>query len=108
MAQAFNSLSPFEQALQLVKAAGYRVTKPKPRKLTSRGPTCVVRFADGVLCRMTTHCRDDALDYELGFIFVRQRGVRGKRCQWSKLRKLCRRTSNVMGMSLGKERQRNE
>jgi len=66
MAQAFNSLSPFEQALQLVKAAGYRVTKPKPRKLTSRGPTCVVRFADGVLCRMTTHCRDDALDYERG------------------------------------------
>ncbi len=53
-------------ALQLVRAAGYRVTKPKPRKLTSRGPTCVVRFADGTLCRMTTHCRDDALDYERG------------------------------------------
>jgi hypothetical protein len=52
-------------ALQIVKAAGYRVTKPK-RKLTSRGPTCVVRFADGVLCRMTTHCRDDALDWDRG------------------------------------------
>ena len=66
MAQATNSLSDLEHALQLVKAAGYRVTKPKLRKLTSRGPTCVVRFADGTLCRMTTHCRDDALDYERG------------------------------------------
>jgi hypothetical protein len=66
---ATNSLSPnldLECALQLVKAAGYRVTKPKPRKLTSRGPTCVVRFADGTLCRMTTHCRDDALDWDRG------------------------------------------
>src|SRR5215469_3261605 len=62
---ASNSLSPLERALQIVRAAGYRVTKPK-RKLTSRGPTCVVRFADGTLCRMTTHCRDDALDYERG------------------------------------------
>jgi hypothetical protein len=53
-------------ALQIVKAAGYRVSKPKPRKLTSRGPTCVVRFADGALCRMTTHCRDDALDWDRG------------------------------------------
>src|SRR6516162_1225698 len=64
MAQATNSLLDLEHALQLVKAAGYRVTKPKLRKLTSRGPTCVVRFADGVLCRMTTHCRDDALDWQ--------------------------------------------
>ncbi len=41
MAQATISLSPhldLAQALQLVRAAGYRVTKPKPRKLTSRGP----------------------------------------------------------------------
>jgi hypothetical protein len=66
MPRATISLSPLEEALQLVRAAGYRVTKPKSRKLTSRGPTCVVRFADGVLCRMTTHCRDDALDWERG------------------------------------------
>ena len=72
---ANNSLSPLEQALQLVKAAGYRVTKPKPRKLTSRGPTCVVRFADVVLCRMTTHCRDDALDW--------QRGINLCKAAWS-------------------------
>lgn len=55
-----------EQALAIVRMAGYRVTKPKPRKLSSRGPTCVVTFADGVTCRMTTHCRDDALDYARG------------------------------------------
>ena len=64
MAQATISLPDLERALQLVKAAGYRVTKPKSRKLTSRGPTCVVRFADGALCRMATHCRDDALDWD--------------------------------------------
>ena len=80
MAQASNSLSPLEQALQLVRAAGYRVTKPKPRKQTSRGPTCVVRFADGTLCRMTTHCRDDALDYE--------RGIRLCKAVWSTRRSL--------------------
>jgi hypothetical protein len=68
MAQATISLSPnldLEHALRLVKAAGYRVSKPK-RKLTSRGPTCVVRFADGNTCRMTTHCHDDALDCARG------------------------------------------
>jgi hypothetical protein len=77
------SLSPnldLEHALQLARAAGYRVTKPKQRKLTSRGPTCVVRFADGTLCRMTTHCRDDALDYE--------RGVRLCKAAWSTRRDL--------------------
>jgi hypothetical protein len=75
MAQASITLSPLEQALQLVRAAGYRVTKPKQRKLTSRGPTCVVQFADGTQCRMTTHCRDDALDYE--------RGIRLCQAAWS-------------------------
>jgi hypothetical protein len=33
MAQATNTLLDLERALRLVKAAGYRVTKPKPRKL---------------------------------------------------------------------------
>ena len=66
-------------ALQIVRAAGYRVTKPK-RRLTSRGPTCVVRFADGALCRMTTHCRDDALDWERGLYLCK--------AAWSSRRKL--------------------
>src|SRR5215472_6135791 len=77
------SLSPnpdLERALQLVKAAGYRVSKPKPRKLTSRGPTCVVRVADGALCRMTTHCRDDALDWDRGLYLCK--------AAWSSRRKL--------------------
>ena len=67
-------------ALQIVKAAGYRVTKPKSRRLTSRGPTCVVRFADGTQCRMTTHCRDEALDWDRGLYLCK--------AAWSSRRKL--------------------
>ena len=81
MAKATINLSPhpdLEHALRIVRAAGYRVTKP--RKLTSRGPTCVVRFADGTLCRMTTHFRDDALDYE--------RGINLCKAAWSSRRNL--------------------
>ena len=83
MAQATISLSPnldLEHALRIVRAACYRVTKPKQCKLTSRGPTCVVTFADGVLCRMTTHCRDDALDWE--------RGIKLCKAAWSTRRDL--------------------
>jgi hypothetical protein len=83
MAQATISLSPnldLEHALRLVRAAGYRVSKPKQRKLTSRGPTCVVRFADGNVCRMTTHCHDDALDYA--------RGINLCKAAWSSRRNL--------------------
>jgi hypothetical protein len=79
MAEATTSLSPnidLEHALRLVKAAGYRVSKPK-RKLTSRGPTCVVRFANGITCRMTTHCHDDALDFERGYPIARITNVPG-------------------------------
>ena len=45
------------------KKPAYRID---PLKLQHTGPTCVVEFADGVICRMTTYCRDDALDYERG------------------------------------------
>ena len=69
-----------EQALTVVRAAGYRVSKPKPRKQSRVGPTCVVRFADGTLCRMTTHCSDTAPDYE--------RGTRLCRAAWSSRHKL--------------------
>jgi hypothetical protein len=65
MAQATSTLS-LDQALQLVKAAGYRVTRPKPRKRNHVGPTCVVTFADGTLCRMTTHSDDHDLDWDRG------------------------------------------
>jgi hypothetical protein len=55
-----------DQALKIVRAAGYRVSKLKPKKLSVRGPTCVVTFADGTLTRMTTHHRDEALDHARG------------------------------------------
>ena len=77
MAQATLSL---DQALAIVKSAGYRVTKPKQRKLTFRGPTCVVTFADGNTCRMTTHCHDTALDWE--------RGIKLCKAAWSTRRAL--------------------
>lgn len=83
MAQATITLSPhpdLDHALQLVRSAGYRVTKPKPRKRNHVGPTCVVQFADGNVCRMTTHCHDSALDYD--------RGIRLCKAAWSSRRSL--------------------
>jgi hypothetical protein len=56
-----------DQALKIVRAAGYRVSRPKLKKQFRVGPTCVVKFADGVVTRMTTHCDDDKLDYDRGF-----------------------------------------
>lgn len=65
-------------AIELVKAAGYRVTKAKarkPKKGSHKGPSCVVHFADGTTTRMTTHCPGDVLDYG--------RGERIARVAWS-------------------------
>jgi hypothetical protein len=56
-----------DQALKIVRAAGYRVSKPKPKSQPRVGPTCVVKFADGVVTRMTTHRDDGKLDYDRGF-----------------------------------------
>lgn len=55
-----------EQALAIVRANGFRATKIKQKKLARVGPTCVVRFADGEVYRMTTYCRDDNLDFARG------------------------------------------
>jgi hypothetical protein len=55
-----------EQALACVKAAGFRVSKPKPRKQSRVGPTCVTQFADGSVYRMTTHTNEERLDYARG------------------------------------------
>lgn len=55
-----------DEALKLVRLAGYRVSKPKPKKQSRVGPTCVVTFADGVTTRMTTACSDERLNFELG------------------------------------------
>jgi hypothetical protein len=55
-----------EQAISIVKAAGYRVTKPKPKAKTRVGPTFVARFADGQVTRMSTFTSLDKLDYGRG------------------------------------------
>lgn len=57
-----------EAAIALCRNAGYRVTKPKPKatKDKTRGPTCVVQWADGETTRMTTLSPDAALDFDRG------------------------------------------
>lgn len=55
-----------QEALTLVRAAGYRVSKPKPKKQYRVGPTCVVVFTDGIVCRMTTYCNDEFLNWKRG------------------------------------------
>jgi hypothetical protein len=73
-----------EQALALVKAAGFRISKPRaPKAESQRGPTCVVQFADGEICRMTTYS-PKALDYD--------RGIRQCQAAW-----LLRLTGTAMG-----------
>ena len=55
-----------DEALKVVRLAGYRVSKPKPKKQWRVGPTCVVMYADGVTCRMTTHTNDESPDFDRG------------------------------------------
>jgi hypothetical protein len=57
-----------ETALKIVTAGGYRVTKPraKPVDASRVGPSCVVKFADGEVCRMSTWTRRDKLDWTRG------------------------------------------
>jgi hypothetical protein len=43
-----------EDAIACLKAAGYRVSKPKPRVKDRVGPTFVACFADGQVTRMST------------------------------------------------------
>ena len=51
---------------RIVKAAGYRVSKPAPKKKNRVGPTCVAQFVDGTICRMTTYTSDEAPDFQRG------------------------------------------
>jgi hypothetical protein len=58
-----------DEALVVVKAAGYRVSKPKakPSKHKDRvGPTFVAKFADGEVTRMSTFTSLEKLDWERG------------------------------------------
>jgi hypothetical protein len=65
------------EALAVVKAAGFRVTKPKAKRVKSSrvGPTFVAKFADGEVTRMSTFTSLADLDWE--------RGVRLAHAAWS-------------------------
>src|SRR5215831_17505026 len=58
-------------AIAAVKAAGYRVSKPRKPKIFKRGkdrvgPTFVCEFADGTTTRMSTFTSLEKLDWERG------------------------------------------
>lgn len=55
-----------ETARKLLKAVGYNVSRPRQKKLTKVGPTCVVRWADGVTTRMSINTPDDQLNFARG------------------------------------------
>ena len=57
-----------EDAIACLKAAGYRVTKPKPKVKDRVGPTFVATFSDGQVTRMSTFTSLTSLD--------RGRGIR--------------------------------
>src|SRR5262249_35068787 len=59
------------EAIKTVKAAGYRVVKPRKPKIFQRdkdrvGPTFVAEFADGTTTRMSVFTSVEKLDWERG------------------------------------------
>jgi hypothetical protein len=61
-----------DEAIALVKANGYRVSKPKSKQVKHRvGPTFVARFADGQVTRMSTFTSLARLDVERGIVLAR-------------------------------------
>lgn len=74
-----------EDALKVVRAAGYQVSKPQPRrqKKTRVGPTCVVRFGDGGEYRMTTYCDDEQPDYDHGLKLCQEAWRSRHKIGWS-------------------------
>ena len=55
-----------DAALAVVKAAGYRVSKPKAKSKGRIGPTFVAEFADGAITRMSTFTSLANLDVDRG------------------------------------------
>ena len=51
-----------EEAIKMVKAAGYRVTKPAEKKHRTVGPTFEARWSDGIITRMSIYTTDENLD----------------------------------------------
>jgi transcriptional regulator with XRE-family HTH domain len=59
--------SSLDEALAVVKAAGFRINKPKsPKHKNQVGPTCVAEFADGTITRMSTFTSLEKLDWDRG------------------------------------------
>jgi DNA-binding transcriptional regulator YdaS (Cro superfamily) len=59
----------FNEAIAVVKAAGYHVKKPRKSKQRPKkrvGPTFVAEFADGVVTRMSTFTSLEKLDWNRG------------------------------------------
>jgi hypothetical protein len=59
------------EAIKTVKAAGYRVSKPRKPKIFKRGkdrvgPTFVAEFADGTVTRMSKYTSLKKLDWDRG------------------------------------------
>ena len=61
-------LTALDAAINAVKAAGYRISKPrKPKSPETRvGPTFVAEFADGEVTRMSTFTSLEKLDWGRG------------------------------------------
>lgn len=79
--EAKDASAMLASALALVKAAGYRVTKPKaPKKKDRVGPTFVAQFADGQVTRMSTWTSLEKLDVERGCRLSRMAWESRRRC----------------------------
>jgi len=65
-----NQRSALIEAIEIVKAAGYRVSKSKKPKIfkrgKDRGPTFVAEFSDGTVTRMSVFTSLTKLDWERG------------------------------------------
>jgi len=67
-----------DAAIAVVRAAGYRIGKPKtlrpktPKAKTQVGPTFVAEFADGTVTRMTVFTTLEKLDWDRGQRLARQ------------------------------------
>jgi hypothetical protein len=62
--------TPLAKAIAIVKAAGYRIDRPKaskiPRPKKRIGPSCVTEFSDGTVTRLTVFCSPPKLDWDRG------------------------------------------
>lgn len=59
-------MSNIQEAIALLRASGYRVTKPKPKLKARRGPTFRAEFSDGTVVRLSVCTSHDKPDFERG------------------------------------------